>query len=55
MPLQMFVLPVNPNAELDPTFQQHMAVPEAPVVGDPAEIAEKREAWVEAWTGVVLR
>jgi thiamine transport system substrate-binding protein len=55
MPLQMFVLPVNPNAELDPTFEQYMAVPEAPVMGDPAEIAEKREAWVEAWTGVVLR
>ncbi|MCC6190780.1 MAG: thiamine ABC transporter substrate-binding protein [Anaerolineales bacterium] len=55
MPLQMFVLPVNPNAALDPTFEQYMAMPEAPIVGDPEEIAQKREAWIEAWTEVVLR
>jgi thiamine transport system substrate-binding protein len=55
MPLQMFVLPVNPKADLDPTFEKYMAVPEAPVIGDPAQIAQNREAWIEAWTEVVLR
>ncbi len=55
MPLQMYVFPVNQNAKLDPTFEQYLAVPDAPVSVDPKLIATHREAWIEAWTGAVLR
>jgi len=55
IPLQMFVFPVNPNAQLQPEFVDYLAVPENPVVLDPALIAANRERWIEAWTEVVLR
>jgi thiamine transport system substrate-binding protein len=55
IPLQMYVFPVNPEAALDPTFVEYLAVPEEPVVLDPAEIAANREAWISAWTETVLR
>jgi thiamine transport system substrate-binding protein len=55
LPLQMFVFPVNPNAELDPVFEQFLFLPENPVALDPAEIAEKREEWISAWRDVVLQ
>jgi thiamine transport system substrate-binding protein len=55
MPLQMFVFPVNPNAELDEAFVQFLAVPERPVQLDPADIAENRERWIQEWTQTVLR
>jgi thiamine transport system substrate-binding protein len=55
MPLQMFVFPVNPNAELDETFVKFLSVPGAPVQLDPADIAENRERWIREWTQTVLR
>jgi thiamine transport system substrate-binding protein len=55
LPLQMFVLPVNPEAKLDETFQKYLAIPAQPARLDPAEIAAQRDAWVEAWTNAVLR
>jgi len=55
MPLQMFVFPVNPEAELPEIFTQFAAVPENPVVMDSAEIDAKREVWIQAWTETVLR
>ena len=55
MPLQMFVFPVNPQAELDETFDKFLSLPEKPVQLDPAEIAENRERWIQAWTQTVLR
>ena len=55
LPLQMFVFPVNPNASLDQVFVDYLAVPENPVVLDPAEIGEKREEWITAWREVVLQ
>jgi len=55
VPLQMFVFPVNENARLDETFQKYLAVPEKPAYVSPEDIAAKREAWIEAWTEVVLR
>jgi thiamine transport system substrate-binding protein len=55
MPLQMYVFPVNQNAKLDETFQKYLAVPDAPATVDPQAIADKREAWIEAWTTAVLR
>ena len=55
MPLQMYVFPVNQNAQLDETFQKYLAQPDAPVSVDPQAIAEKRETWIEDWTTAVLR
>ncbi len=55
LPLQMFVFPVNPQARLDPTFVDYLAVPDNPAFVSPADIAAKREAWIQAWTETVLR
>jgi thiamine transport system substrate-binding protein len=55
VPLQMFVFPVNPNAVLDPTFVQHLAVPDEPAFVSPADIAAHREEWIRDWTETVLR
>ena len=55
IPLQMFVFPVNENAELDETFQNFLAVPEETAEVSPEAIAENREAWIQAWTETVLR
>jgi thiamine transport system substrate-binding protein len=55
MPWQMYVFPVNPAAQLDQTFLDYLAVPQDPVVLDPAVIAANREAWIQAWTDLVLR
>jgi thiamine transport system substrate-binding protein len=55
IPLQMFVFPVVSNTPLDETFARYLAVPEAPAQVDPARIASQREAWIAAWTEVVLR
>jgi len=55
IPLQMYVFPVNPNAALDERFNQYLALPENPVVLDPAAIDAQRETWIKAWTEIVLR
>ena len=55
IPLQMYVFPVNPEAQLDDTFVEYLTVPNKPAELDPVDIAEKREAWIQAWTETVLR
>jgi len=55
IPLQMYVFPVNPNAELDETFQRYLTIPDAPAFLSPADIAAHREQWINAWTETVLR
>lgn len=55
IPLQMFVFPVNQNAELDETFVQFLAVPENPSFVSPEQITANRENWINDWTEVVLR
>jgi thiamine transport system substrate-binding protein len=55
LPLKMFVFPVNPNAELDPTFVQFLGIPEQPAFVDPQAIAAHRETWLREWTDTVLR
>jgi thiamine transport system substrate-binding protein len=55
IPLQMFVFPVNENAELEETFKQFLALPENPAVVSPEQIAANRETWIRDWTKVVLR
>ena len=55
MPLNMFVYPVNENAQLDETFAKFVAIPDHPFFLDPADIAAKRERWIQEWTDTVLR
>ncbi|PKN93144.1 MAG: thiamine ABC transporter substrate-binding protein [Chloroflexi bacterium HGW-Chloroflexi-6] len=52
MPLNMFVYPVNPAAELPAEFVQYAQTATNPARLDPAT---NREAWIEAWTEAVLR
>ena len=53
-PDKMFVYPVNRNATL-PDFWRFAEEPAVPADIGPEEISEKREAWIEAWTQVMLR
>jgi thiamine transport system substrate-binding protein len=55
MPLQMYVFPVNEDAELPEEFVQYAAIPENPVYMNIEEIDANREAWIQAWTETVLR
>jgi len=55
IPLQMFVFPVNQNAQLDPAFTRHLVVPEMPAFVSPEDIAHNRERWIQEWTETVLR
>ena len=53
-PDKMFVYPVNSEAET-PDFFRFADEPAVPADIGPIEIGEKREAWIQAWTNVVLR
>ena len=55
IPLQMFVFPVNQNAQLEQAFVQYLSIPENPADVSPQDIAENREAWIQDWTENVLR
>jgi thiamine transport system substrate-binding protein len=55
MPMQMFVFPVNENAELEETFKEFLQIPEDTAQVDPQAISENREKWLSEWTETVLR
>jgi thiamine transport system substrate-binding protein len=55
MPLNMFVFPVDPEAELPEIFTDYAAIPDNPVTMDVAEIDANRDEWLEQWTQIVLR
>ena len=55
VPLQMFVYPVNPNAALPDEFTKYAQAPEQTAALAPDVIAEKRDAWIQAWTDIVLK
>lgn len=55
IPLQMFVYPVNTEAELPELFVQFGETPDDPARVDAAAIEANREQWIEAWTDVMLR
>jgi thiamine transport system substrate-binding protein len=55
IPLNMFVFPANEAAVLPEVFVQWADIPDQPATVDPAVIDANREAWLEAWTEVVLR
>ena len=55
VPLQMFVYPVKSSATLPEAFTKYAQAPEQTATLAPGVIAEKRDAWIEAWTDVVLK
>lgn len=55
IPLNMFVEPVLPSAELPPEFVAHRTEVDDPLTLTPAEIEAGRDAWTDRWTEVVLR
>lgn len=55
LPLQMFVFPVNPEAQLQPEFVNFLVEPQVTSFVSPEDIAAHREEWIEAWTDLVLR
>jgi thiamine transport system substrate-binding protein len=55
MPGQMFVYPVIPGATLPDAFAKYSQAPKQTATLDPKIIAEKRDAWIQAWTDVVMK
>lgn len=55
IPMQMFVYPVNPKAQLPEVFVKFSQIPEEPAMLPIDLIAEKRDQWIKDWTDVVLR
>jgi thiamine transport system substrate-binding protein len=53
MPLNMFVYPVNKNAQLPEVFTNFAQVAQDPAALSAAEIASNRDAWIEAWTAAM--
>ncbi len=54
IPLQMFVFPVNNRAKLPDVFKQHARLATETSVIDPVTIEENREAWLAAWSNLML-
>ncbi len=55
IPLNMFVFPVLPDAELPQVFVDHAQLADNPLTLDPASIAANRDGWTERWVELVLR
>ncbi len=55
IPLQMFVFPVNREAQLPAAFTDNVDIPEHPATLAPDLINANREAWINAWTETVLQ
>ncbi len=54
IPMQMFVYPINQNAELPQAFIEHVQIPEQPASLSPQQIDQNREKWINDWTDLVL-
>jgi len=54
IPLQMFMYPVNLDAQLPPVFVQWARVADQPATFDPATISANRDKWIADWTAAVL-
>jgi thiamine transport system substrate-binding protein len=55
IPLQMFMYPVNLDAQLPVVFVQWAQVANQPAVLDPTTISTNRDRWIADWTETVLR
>jgi len=55
MPLNMFVYPALPSAQLPDAFVKYSGQVESPIILDATTIAERREALIETWTEIVVK
>ena len=55
MPLQMFVMPVNPEAFWPDSFHQFITLPTESATLDPETIAANRDRWIQEWMQAVLQ
>ncbi len=55
IPLQMFVFPVNSNANLDEAFVEHLEIPQNTSNISHEEISDNRERWINEWSETILR
>lgn len=55
IPLNMFMLPVNRNAQLPEEFVNYIQIPDAPAALPYEQISASRESWIEDWQEVVLK
>ncbi len=55
LPLQMFVYPVLPSAQLPDEFVSYAEQPSQPASLDSALIAANRDTWIQDWTETVLK
>ena len=55
VPLQMFVLPVSPEAFWPDSFHQFITLPTEPATLDPDLIAANRDRWIQEWMQAVLQ
>ncbi|MHB1385186.1 MAG: thiamine ABC transporter substrate-binding protein, partial [Bellilinea sp.] len=53
MPLQMFVFPVQPEAQMPEEFVKYAQIPEQPAALGPQVISDNRQAWIDAWRETV--
>ena len=54
LPMQMFVYPVNEEADLPEEFELYGKPAENPVMMDPAVLSEKHDEWIRVWSEEVL-
>ena len=54
VPMQMFVFPVLPDAVIPEAFQKTAESPTQPASLAPELIASQRDAWINAWTNLML-
>lgn len=55
IPLQMFVFPVNSEAQLPAAYEDNVDIPESPATLAPDLMDANRETWINAWTETVLQ
>lgn len=54
VPLNLFVFPVNPEVQLDQTFQDFAVIPDESREVAPDIVDANREDWIDAWTDLVI-
>lgn len=55
IPLQMFMLPVSPEAFWPDSFHQYVTLPTEPATLDPDLISANRDRWIQEWMQAVLQ
>jgi thiamine transport system substrate-binding protein len=55
MPLNMFVYPALPAAQLPEAFATYSGIVESPIVLDPGTIAANRDRLIREWTEIVIK